>query len=313
MEIALFRTPFSTRECLDIILPEQIKAIDNCRSSYIDFELVGVCDWRGGGKNALAFCPVLDQEKIEEKLEHCIIFTESFPEQPSSKNIYLTIADARAAFIDALSMITNKYGFHPYTSSMINTPKVSGKATISAHTIIEDGVDIADGVTIGAGCIIKTGTQIGKNTIIRENTIIGIDGITIYKTKDGRILRFPHVCGAVVGENTEIGASCVIPRGILSSTRIGNNVVLGNLCNIGHGAMLSDRIWASVGTLVGGHTRIEEGATIGMGVRVKDNLFIGRRALIGMGSVVVKDVEAESSVFGNPARRTATLSCGPER
>ena len=47
----------------------------------------------------------------------------------------------------------------------------------------------------------------------------------------------------------------------------------------------------SVGSLVGGQTRIGNKATIGMGVCIRDNLTIGEGVSIGMGSVVVKKME----------------------
>ena len=40
---------------------------------------------------------------------------------------------------------------------------------------------------------------------------------------------------------------------------------------------------------------------VGTGAVVRENLRIGAGPLIGMGAVVVKDVEADSTVVGNPA------------
>ena len=99
----------------------------------------------------------------------------------------------------------------------------------------------------------------------------------------------------------------------LAPTFIGDDVVIGNLCNIGHGATVEDGVWMSVGSLLGGHTTVHAGATIAMGVSVRDNLVIGEAASLGMGSVVVKNVEAKHSMFGNPAKRMVGLRTGPTR
>ena len=40
-----------------------------------------------------------------------------------------------------------------------------------------------------------------------------------------------------------------------------------------------------------------------MGVTIRNNLNIGKNVLIGMGSVVTKDVKDGQIVFGNPAKQ----------
>ena len=51
-----------------------------------------------------------------------------------------------------------------------------------------------------------------------------------------------------------------------------------------------------------GIVHVESGVYLGQSCTVRQCLRIGRNALIGMGAVVVKDVEAGSVMVGNPAR-----------
>jgi acetyltransferase-like isoleucine patch superfamily enzyme len=44
------------------------------------------------------------------------------------------------------------------------------------------------------------------------------------------------------------------------------------------------------------------GAWVGPNACVRQRVTIGRGALVGMGAVVLKDVEAHTTVAGNPAR-----------
>lgn len=312
MEISFLKTSVTSDEVLRI-LAEQLglKLSHNVQKEMLDLQ--GLCDARVGGKNCIAFTARMSLDEMEQNLESCFVLTEVKNTGEAANNIYCVVEDARAAFIDLLGVLIGKVGLQPFTSRMKGQPGISKAAIIASTAIIEDGVAIADGAVISPGCVIKSGTQVGKNTVIRENSVIGIDGITVYKCKDGRVLKFPHVCSVIIGEDCEIGANCVIPKGILTSTVIGNHAVIGNLCNIGHGASLADGVWMSVGSLVGGHTHIGEKATIGMGACIRDNLMIGEGVSIGMGSVVVKDMESGISVFGNPAKRMATLSTGPKR
>jgi acetyltransferase-like isoleucine patch superfamily enzyme len=49
-------------------------------------------------------------------------------------------------------------------------------------------------------------------------------------------------------------------------------------------------------------TIIKRGASIGSGVAILSNTTIGENAIVGAGSVVTKDVPANSIVAGNPAK-----------
>jgi hypothetical protein len=58
-------------------------------------------------------------------------------------------------------------------------------------------------------------------------------------------------------------------------------------------------------------TVVAAGATIGAGCTIGSNLRIGRFAMIGMGSVVTRDVPDFHLVVGNPARSIgAVCRCG---
>jgi acetyltransferase-like isoleucine patch superfamily enzyme len=49
-------------------------------------------------------------------------------------------------------------------------------------------------------------------------------------------------------------------------------------------------------------TLVKKGASIGSGCTILANVTIGENAIVGAGSVVTKDVPANSVVFGNPAK-----------
>jgi UDP-3-O-[3-hydroxymyristoyl] glucosamine N-acyltransferase len=224
----------------------------------------------------------------------------------------IVVKDARASFIDLIRRLVAAQRIEP--TSLIPRPMgIADSARIGEQTIIDSDVRVDDDVVIGAHCIIHAGTWIQRGCKIADGTVIGTSGINSYATLDGRILDFPHLAGVIIGENVQIGANSVIARGILTSTVIDPQSTIGNLCNIGHGAIIGERCWMSVGCLIGGHTCLEKGATLGIGSVVRDNLKIGENAQIGMGSVVVRNVSTRSSVFGNPARPIPSINAGPKR
>jgi UDP-3-O-[3-hydroxymyristoyl] glucosamine N-acyltransferase len=224
----------------------------------------------------------------------------------------IPVADPRSLFIDIGRQLLEQESVA--VSSAIPRPfGIDPTVRIGSQTVIHPETRIDEGAVIGAQCVIHRGTWVQSGAIIRDNTALGVEGINAYRGLDGKLRNFPHFAGAIIGANVEIGAGSVIVRGILTSTQIGNHSIVGNLCNIGHGVELAENVWISVGGLIGGHTRIGAGATLGMGVAVKDNIEIGAGAQIGMGSVVVKSVKAQSSVFGNPASVVRPIKAGPDR
>jgi len=256
---------------------------------------------------------IKDIEDINE-IPNSLILTNS--QRSDDFNLFniLYVDDARYLFIKLLELFNEKDLLNSFTSSL-NCKKsfISSKANIHPSVILEDNVVVEDNVTISAGSVIKNGTYISANTIIRENCTIGCDGIALYKAKNGKVMRFPHIAGIYIGKNVEIGANSVIVSGTLSNTIIDDDTVIGNLCNIGHGVRIGKKVWLSVGGLIGGNCIIENHVTMGLSVSLKDNLFITEGSTIGMGSVVTKSLKVKTTVFGNPAKPLRPLNVGPKR
>jgi acetyltransferase-like isoleucine patch superfamily enzyme len=73
-----------------------------------------------------------------------------------------------------------------------------------------------------------------------------------------------------------------------------------------NGGLQTEKDWKVEKTLV------RKGASIGSGATILANVTIGENALVGAGSVVTKDVPADTVVAGNPARvlRAVTVPVG---
>ncbi|HWJ79855.1 MAG TPA: serine O-acetyltransferase [Niallia sp.] len=104
-----------------------------------------------------------------------------------------------------------------------------------------------------------------------------ITGIEIHPgAKIGRRLFIDHGMGVVIGETCEIGDNVTIFQG----------VTLG-----GTGKEKGKR-----------HPTVHNNALIASGAKVLGSIVIGENAKIGAGSVVLKDVPANSTVVGIPGR-----------
>lgn len=308
---AFFRNPVKSARIIAFL--EEKYSFQAELSGPDNLSLEGTCDSRNGGYRQLVFSTREYFSKAKALTESLILIDDLPDASAQGTNQFCKVSDPRAAFMDALEWLITSEGLDAHQRGFTKDATISSDAQVASTALIEPGVEVGAGSIISAGAVIKTGTRIGESTVIRENVVIGSAGITVYRAADGRLLKFPHVGGVHIGNNTEVGANAVIAGGILAPTFIGSEVVIGNLCNIGHGAIVENGVWMSVGTLLGGHTTVHTGATIAMGVSVRDNLVIGEEASLGMGCVVVRNVEARRSVFGNPAKRMLGLKTGPTR
>lgn len=177
------------------------------------------------------------------------------------------------------------------TSAYIDAGCVIGKAKIGKNTVIRANVTIYDDVVIGDNCLIQAGA------------VIGTDGLGCARRDDGVLVKFPHLGGVVIGNNVEIGANCQIAKGALSNTIISDGCKLNGLCFIAHNCQLGRNVWITGNTMLAGSVVVEDNVTIFSSVTVRDQRKIGTGAIIGMGTLVTKDIPAGEVWIGSPAHK----------
>ncbi|AOY75650.1 acetyltransferase [Clostridium formicaceticum] len=109
---------------------------------------------------------------------------------------------------------------------------------------------------------------------------------------------------AVVGRDCEIGKGVIICPGavITTNVKIGNFVSINCLSSIGHDVVVEEGCTISSQCDITGSVYIERGVFLGSGARILPKGRVGRYAKVGAGSVVLRRVKPNSTVFGNPAR-----------
>jgi acetyltransferase-like isoleucine patch superfamily enzyme len=138
--------------------------------------------------------------------------------------------------------------------------------------------------------------------------------------KDVRIFNWVNAYGCSIDDGSKVGAFVEIQKGssigknckISSHTFICEGVHIEDNVFIGHNVtFINDRFPratnadGSLQTDADWHveeTRICKGASLGSSVTVLCGITIGENAIVGAGSVVTKDVPANTVVAGNPAR-----------
>ena len=138
--------------------------------------------------------------------------------------------------------------------------------------------------------------------------------------KNVKLSQFINLYGCEIGDDTKVGAFVEVQKNsrigsrckISSHTFVCEGVTIEDCVFIGHsvtfvndmypraanpdGALQTEADWKVEKTLV------KTGASIGSGTTILANLTIGENAIVGAGSVVTKDVPANSIVAGNPAK-----------
>lgn len=110
---------------------------------------------------------------------------------------------------------------------------------------------------------------------------------------------------AIVGENVKIGRGVLVcPFSVLSvDLTIGDFVTVNSLCTVGHDTHIGDFSTLSGHCDLTGGAVLEEEVFMGSRSSVLPKVRVGKGAVVGAGSVVLRAVKPGDVVFGVPAKR----------
>ena len=126
---------------------------------------------------------------------------------------------------------------------------------------------------------------------------------SIIENKGGKFISLisPH---ASIGINTEIGAGSIVPGWtvISSDVKLGKHTYVGVFCDIGHDVRMGDCCHVGAYTFMGGGAMLGNCVTCHPRVNILPHKKIGENAVLGAASVVIRNVKANTTVFGVPAK-----------
>jgi UDP-2-acetamido-3-amino-2,3-dideoxy-glucuronate N-acetyltransferase len=143
--------------------------------------------------------------------------------------------------------------------------------------------------------------------------------------KNIKMSKFINLYGCEIGDNTKIGAFVEIQK----NAKVGNNCKISSHTFICEGVTIEDDVFIghSVTFINDSYPRatsegrlqteadwrvektlVKKGASIGSGTTVLSKVTIGENAIVGAGSVVTRDVPANTIVAGNPAKILRSLA-----
>ncbi len=179
--------------------------------------------------------------------------------------------------------------------------RIGENVSVYAGAYIGPDVEIGDNTVISQNVVITGNVRIGKNCVIKANATIGSEIFNFAKSEE-EWAQFPQVGKIIIEDNVWIGANSTVEKGTLTDTFIGHGAKIDDLVQIGSGASIGENVIIAAGTILSKNIHVDKNAWISTNVSVRDDIKIGKDSVIGMGSVVIGNVNPGTTVAGNPAK-----------
>jgi acetyltransferase-like isoleucine patch superfamily enzyme len=142
---------------------------------------------------------------------------------------------------------------------------------------------------IGKGVIVGKNVKFGKHVVIWNYVVIGDN------TAIGAGTRIGSFCD--IGRDVTIGKNCIVQAHVTISNecQLGNNVFIGP-----NSSLLNDKFPHSKCLTP---SIIEDNVVVGGCVTILPNVTVKKNSAVAAGSVVTKDVPAQTVVVGVPAEK----------
>jgi len=170
--------------------------------------------------------------------------------------------------------------------------RIGAEVEIGPYCVIEPDTIIGEGCVLAGHVTVKRGTTLGSHNRVFESAILGGYPQHVHMPeRPGRV---------VVGSGNTIRENVTIHRALSEqeTTVVGdNNLIMVNAhiahdCKVGSHAIITNNV------MLGGHVLVEDRAYVSGGVAVHQFCRIGKLAMVGGQSRVVKDVPPYVTVDG---------------
>lgn len=172
----------------------------------------------------------------------------------------------------------------------VNGYVVTDKKYLSDNITLINKIENNSNILIGIGDpIIKE--NIYKNYI--KDRLIGFNLIDSSVVFVGEYPSFDTIQGLILLPNSTI----------TSNVKFGNYVSVDRMVSIGHDCIIDDFTQISPMSIISGNVNIGKRCFIGTGAMIKQGVNICNDVIIGMGSVVLNDINEPGTYVGNKLRK----------
>lgn len=285
--------------------------LDFLRAEQITFSFTGDAEEEVEGFSSLthyrpsSFTWVKTQKNIPEDFDLSGIRLAFIAEEVtgSFRNVIRT-PESKRAFFSTMEHFYGEKEERPAVGQFTYiSPKVKlGKNVRIGHNCTLDGdITIGDDTVIWNHVTIVNRVVIGHNCNIHSGAVIGHDGYAYTEDVSHRKTMVKHFGGVSIGDDVLIGENVCISRGTIDDTVLESGVKIDALGHIAHNCWFEQDAAMAVPCSVSGSVHIGRNGYLAGNI-IRNQCTIGENAFVGLGAVVVKDVEANQTVVGNPAK-----------
>jgi UDP-3-O-[3-hydroxymyristoyl] glucosamine N-acyltransferase len=270
-----------------------------------DFALEKVAPLNRLESACLTFANALSRDKADQldALDGAFVLL-SVDEEILPNCAWARVEDPRFAFAYLLSRLFPASPEAGISSSADVHPeaRVHAGAYIGDLCTLEAGVEVGEGTAILGPATIRGNVSIGRHCLIKSYASIGEPGFGIARDEQGNNFRIPHIGGVTIGDHVELGSFSTVCAGTIVPTVVDDYVKVDDHVDIAHNVTRGANTLETGGAAISGSVSIGEDVWVGVNSSIKDGVTIGDRAFIGIGTVVIRDVEPDTVVAGVPAR-----------
>ena len=183
---------------------------------------------------------------------------------------------------------------------------------VKMSNTISEGVEFFGDVQMGEnnhfapGCKIFGPITIGSNNYFGSYCVIGLAGqdetlsLELHSaTNQG----FGSTLDTIeIGNNNIFREFSTVHRGINGKTSVADHVYVMTYANISHNSNIHAHVKLASNVQMGGYTTIFQNSYIGMSAVLHQFSIVGAFSMVGMGSIVTKDIRVGSKAYGSPCR-----------
>lgn len=192
----------------------------------------------------------------------------------------------------------------------VNAARAPGQpADFDVLGVVDDGA-IDEELLSRRGVRFLGGVSQIDNLPLEIGYVIGIANCAVKARLDARLRSSGRLSPVIVHPNVHLGADVEIDPGSLvcshvsieNHVRLGRHVHVNQNSTVGHDSALGDYSTVSPLVAVSGAVTMGEGTFVGTTSGIRQGVSLGEYATVGMGSTVLNDVAAHTTVIGVPAR-----------